>query len=712
MGLVHRHRRKRLIQARSRILEARSQKPEARKNHRLFWLLASGFCFLSHCTVEQAASSHPPIILISVDTLRSDRLPIYGYGGVQTPNIDSLRRDSVLYERAYSPCPMTLPSHASIFTGLPPTEHEVRNNIGYRLDGAKITTLAEKLRQNGYATGGAVSSYVLRSDTGIADGFDVYEDSIPIATAGASSEHQRSGSITLEHANRFIEANRDGRFFLFFHIYEPHAPYLPPEPFKSRYRDPYDGEIAASDQIVGQLLDKLRNTGWYDQSLIVFLSDHGEGLWDHGEDQHGILLYRESLQVPLLVKLPKAARGGGRISKPFALSAVYHEILDAAGIEKSRPTDAPIYSETLYPRIHLGWSELRSLVDGRYHYIDAPAPELYDLVSDPGERKNIITTERRVAAALRRTMESLPSAITPIRKVDPEEAAKLAALGYVGTPKDRSGPLPNPRDEIGQLEEIKAAFRLADERRQDEAIAALQRLLGRNPGLTDVRAKLAELLINSGRSDEAVEVYKVAIARSERFSPDLALSLGFALLKADRREEAVQHAELALTLAPREAHELLARATGQMQHVEAALAAGDRQPATILLAGEIHRNAGRLTEALESVDQAEARARELGVDHLYGLDYLRADVLARLDRPSEAVDAYRREIAHSPQHLQSYANLALIHFIQGEREPGNQVLGEMVSKNPHSAAYLLAAKTLEVVGDQKGAARWRTRAAP
>jgi choline-sulfatase len=683
------------------------------------------------------------VILISVDTLRADHLPAYGYRQVETPNIDGLRRDSVLFERVYSHCPMTLPSHASMFTGSLPTEHGVRNNIGYRFEGAKLRTLAEELRERGYATGAAVSSYVLRSDTGIDDGFDFYEDSIAVATAGATSEHQRSGMETLKHAQAWILAHREQPFFFFLHLYEPHAPYEPPEPFKSRYPSAYDGEIAAADAIVGELIRSLKASGLYDRAIIIFTSDHGEGLWDHGEDQHGILLYREALWVPLLVKLPGSHQADS-ISRPTPLAHLFGTVLRLVGIDlPSRPaswfdadaggeTEArPIYSETLYPRIHLGWSELRSLIDGRYHYIEAPSPELYDLERDPGETKNLITIERRAAARLRREMQAYPETATTISEIDPEEARKLAALGYVGTPRERGpGPLPNPRDEVKNLARIKAAFRFADERRLDEAAAALRSLLQENPKLLDVGSKLGEVLVESGRYEEAIEVYRSAITHAERFSPDLALALGFAHLKhgdigdTGDTAAAATHARLALKTHPREANELLARVAleegrfdAAEEHARSALRHGDSQPATLLLLADVERTAGKLERALRTVQEAERRAAELGIGRqgrqgrLQGADYLRGDLLARLDRPDEAAAAYRREIAAFPQHLQAYANLAVILMIQGRGAEANELLEQMARSNPHRGAFLLAAKTLEVFEDRQGAARWRQRAA-
>jgi arylsulfatase A-like enzyme/tetratricopeptide (TPR) repeat protein len=668
-----------------------------------------------------------PVILISVDTLRADHLPAYGYRQVETPNIDGLRRDSALFERVYSHCPMTLPSHASMFTGSLPTENGVRNNIGYRFEGARLRTLAEELRERGYATGAAVSSYVLRSDTGIDDGFEFYEDSIAVATAGAASEHQRPGRETLKHALSWILGHREKPFFFFLHLYEPHAPYEPPEPFKSRYPNAYDGEIAAADAIIGELVQALKTAELYDPAIIIFTSDHGEGLWNHGEDQHGILLYREALWVPLLVKLPGSHQADS-ISRPTPLAHLFGTVLRLVGIDlPSHPAswfDAggearPIYSETLYPRIHLGWSELRSLIDGRHHYIEGPRPELYDLESDPGEAKNLIAIERREASRLRKEMQAYPAVDAAIGEIDPEDARKLAALGYVGTPRERgAGPLPNPRDEVKNLARIKAAFGFADERRLDEAAAALRSLLQENPKLQDVGSKLGEVLVESGRYDEAIKVYRSAIAHAERFSPDLALALGFAYLKHGETAEAATHARLALTTHPREANELLARIAleegrfdAAEEHARSALQRGDSQPATLLLLADVQRTAGRLDAALRTVQEAERRAAELGVGRLQGADYLRGDLLARLDQPEEAAAAYRREIAAFPRHLQAYANLAVILMIQGRSAEANELLEQMARENPHRGAFLLAAKTLEAFDDRPGAARWRQRAA-
>lgn len=707
---------------------------------RLIRLLVALLCValaLAACKREKQHSfPAAPVIFISIDTLRADHLPLYGYTRVETPNIDALRRDGILYDNAYSHCPMTLPSHVSLLTGLLPTENEVRNNLGYHFDATKHPTIAQLLKQQGYATGAAVSSYVLRGDTGLAAAFDSYDDAIPVATSGAVSQHQRSGYETLNAAKKWIDGRGNDPFFFLFHLYEPHAPYSPPEPFKTKYASiPYDGEIATADAITGDFLAYLKQKGIYDRAIIVLLSDHGEGLWQHGEDQHGILLYREVLHVPLIMKLPRNSNARAEVKAPVQLIDLFPTVASLVGAESPQGlkglslldlvnnANAParrIYSETFYPRIHLGWSELRSLIDDRHHYIQSPRSELYDVVADPAEKNDIVATERRVASAMRQEIATYPAGIQELQSIDPEDAAKLQALGYLGSVSSgpKGGPLPNPRDMLPYLERIKAAFKLADERRYAEAIAALRALVHENAGLFDVWDKLGEVLVGTGRYDEAIATYREAMSRTQRFSPEMALSLGDAYLRAEQPAEAQKYAELAMKSLPAQAHALLARtalerrdfATAERE-ANAAIGTENPQPATMLILADVKRTEGDLNGALRVIDAAAQRARELNVPKLYRLEFLRGDVLARMDRVDESVAAYQREIASFPQDTQAYANLAIIYFIEGRRDDVERTLQQMVKANPHPGAYALAVKTLESLEDKQGAARWRAKAA-
>ncbi len=297
-------------------------------------LILLGAVGAAACRRDGLTAPGAPVVLISVDTLRADHLPAYGYANVQTPNLDALRKDSVLFANAYSHVPLTLPSHVTLFTGLLPPQNGVRDNLGYAL-GPGPATIASTLKAAGYATGGAVSSVVLSHATGVSRGFDFWEDDVePTRVNQSLSRVQRGGDETERLLAGWIgsHASGKGRVFAFLHLFEPHAPYEPPEPYKSRYALPYDGEIARADEIVGRLIAFLKERGLYDKALVVFLSDHGEGLNDHGEDEHGVLLYREEIHVPLFVKFPGARRAGESVQSPVALTDVFPTIAEVAGV--------------------------------------------------------------------------------------------------------------------------------------------------------------------------------------------------------------------------------------------------------------------------------------------------------------------------------------------------------------------------------------------
>ena len=278
---------------------------------------------------KRATYPEAPVILISIDTLRADRLPAYGYKGVETPNIDALRADGVLFTDAYSQVPLTLPSHASLLTGLLPADNGVRNNIGYRLEDPKRPSIPTTLKAAGYATGAAISSYVLRASTGLGALFDDYDDAIVPKPGEPIGTLQRSGYASEEIAAAWIAKHKGERFFYMFHIFEPHSPYEAPEPFASRYKNPYDAEVATADDIVGKFVASLKASGVYDDAIVILISDHGEGLNDHGEPEHGIFLYREAIHVPLIVKLPKRARAGETVGRPVALVDLFPTITGA-----------------------------------------------------------------------------------------------------------------------------------------------------------------------------------------------------------------------------------------------------------------------------------------------------------------------------------------------------------------------------------------------
>jgi choline-sulfatase len=433
------------------------------------------------------------VVIISVDTLRSDHLPAYGYTAIKTPNIDRLRADSVLFARAWTPYPLTLPAHASILTGLLPADHGIRDNTGYKL-AAGVATLAASMKARGYATGAAVSSGILRAEKGLARGFDQYD--FPAKT--------RDGEETAGLAWRWIEARRAPFFFL-LHLYEPHAPHDPS----------YDAEIVRADAIVGSFLDRLRKARLYDDALIVFLSDHGEGLGDHGEREHGVFLYREALQVPLIVKFPKR-RGAGRTAPADAtLLDVAPTVLEVAGVPTKLPgislaklASAPrgsraIFSETLYPNLQLEWNALRSVIAGDRHLVAGKRVELFDLAKDRGERKNIADAERRTVAALRAQLRTFAK---PATAPSPE----LTSLGYLSGGRGATGDLPDPAERIVIYPDLFQLLLALRQTRYADALVRAEGILAKHPEFAEVWEQKALALSGLGRKKEALEAMKRA----------------------------------------------------------------------------------------------------------------------------------------------------------------------------------------------------------
>jgi arylsulfatase A-like enzyme/tetratricopeptide (TPR) repeat protein len=678
-----------------------------------------------------------PVVLISIDTLRADRLPVYGYDKVDTPNFDALRADGVLFERAFTHVPLTLPSHASIFTGLLPSEHGIRDNQGYELDAANLPLLQRTLREAGYATGAAVSSAVLLGGSGFDTDFDVYDDEIryPDRSVGLGGL-VRPGDETLEAIVPWLREVSDRPFLLFFHIYEPHAPYDPPEPYASRYGSAYDGEVAWSDRIVGDLLDELRELGVYDRAAIVLLSDHGEGLEEHDERTHGVYLYNSTLQVPLIVKLPGSARAGTSVSEPVQLADVFPTLASLVGVEPpggltGRPLlgesvsidpDRTIYSETYFPRLQYGWNELLSVIEGPYHYVDGPEPELFDLEEDPGETRNIVADLPDVREDLRRRVEEFRTELVPPGEVDPETRERLAALGYVGgADLSDEGPLPDPRDRKGALRDIEAAYAHFHAAEYEEAAALYARVLQDNPKVQAAWVQLARSLIKLGRRDEALEVCVRGLVQTPR-SDALLLTAAKLYFEKGRLEEARDHAVLVEGSTERDAAVLLGQIAvhrGDVDEAErqARLAgeAGARGEFQDMLLAEVHVARRQYDEALvlvRGIEEALSTGTETnpmvrdgrGLESPpKGLYYVKGESLANLGRNEEAVMAFLREIELFPDELRAYTHLSVLLMVMGRTEQAHRALQAMLDANPDPLAYAEAVRTLRVVGDHRTA---------
>jgi arylsulfatase A-like enzyme/tetratricopeptide (TPR) repeat protein len=663
-----------------------------------------------------------PVILISVDTLRSDRLPMYGYDAIETPALDALRRDAILFERAYSPMPLTLPSHSSMLTGLLPAGHGVRDNGGYSLETEGLPWLPGILREEGYRTGAAVSAFVLRGGTGLGADFDLYEDHIVQKQWPGSV--QRTGDLTLEASRDWLRGTAGEPFFFFFHIFEPHRPYDPPEPFASRYGVGYDAEVASADRIVGDLVAELKALGVYDRALIFFVSDHGEGLGDHGLEEHGLFLYREQIQVPLLVKLPGSERGGTSVERPAHLVDLAPTVLGLLGLDPPESLDGvsllapaeevgdrPLFAETLYPRLSFGWSELSSVILWPYHYIHGPDPELYDLASDPGETENIFGRDRRTSARLRSALRSFDLDFEPPAPAEPETRSRLAALGYLGGARaGAEGPLADPKTKLPVLDRLGEAFRLLRRGEFSGAEERYRQIVREEPQIVDAWRFLGHSLVRQGRPEEALEAYHQASTLTSG-APEDAVSIAEALLGLQRIEEAEQYAELALEALPADAHHLLALISlrrqdtaGAERHAERALELQEERLLPRITLARIALAEGDPQRALERTGEVLERVPDDLPSHLLrGLYVTRGEAFAQLGRPEEAERAFLEGIRLFPNDLAAYTRLAVLYALTGKTPAVAETLQRMLNANPTPDAYAEAARTLRVLGDPSSA---------
>lgn len=639
---------------------------------------------------SEAPGAQASLVLISIDTLRSDHVGTYG-GDVETPHLDALASEGIVFERAYSHVPLTLPAHLSMLTGLLPTRHGVRDNIGYRSPTDRLPYVPQLLNQKGYRTAAAISTRVLQGDGGLALGFDLYDDALgdgQRASRRGAGGVQRTGGATLDAVRPWL-AGQQGRsepFFLFVHFFEPHTPYAPPTPYAERYgAASYAGEVAQADALVGALVDTLEGLGLYDDAAVMVLSDHGEGLGDHGEEEHGLLLYRESLQVPLILRLPGGTSGGKRVATPVGLVDVAPTLLQLAG--SSLPADldgqsllatlegserGPVYSETFYPRLHFGWSELTSLIDGPHHYIQGPQsatflPELYDVVADPAEQDDLLPSRRSVARGMRDRLAALDEALEAPGEVTPAQRRELAALGYVGDvgPVDPEQPRPHPKTQLGAVRQIKSCLRLYQAGQLPEAETACREASRQHPLSLDVWEHLARTRLELGRRGEALDALQRALDLAAGRAPHLAVSAASLLLEGRRVEDALALLERETVLAPEDLGLRLYLAR------------------TLVLVGRLGEALNQAEElVMERPDQADAV-------------YLRGAIRMGMQDFEAGEDDLRRALTLAPDHTAALSDLAALKAHQGRVDEAAGIYRRLLALRPGDPAVQQALQRLE-----------------
>ncbi len=631
----------------------------------------------------------PNVILITLDTVRADRVGFLGSPRGLTPNLDTLARQSVVFTRAYSQVPLTTASHATILTGTYPQFHQV-NDFGVPL-AQDVPYAPDIFRARGYHTAAFIGSLVLdpsaRSAPGFDRGFDTFDAGFHRRRPGENRYQaiERRGGEVVAHALAWLNQHPRGPFFLWVHLYDAHDPYDPPEPYKSRYASaPYDGEIAYADSAVGKLLSQLRVRGLYDGALIAVMGDHGEALGEHGEDTHGIFLYDETIHVPLLFKLPGERSAGKRIENRVELVDVLPTILQAVGVpvpeevqgqsllamlkppaakpgtskDPATPLDRPAYAESDYPHRTFGWGALRALRTGKYLFIEAPHRELYDQSVDPKAAHNLSSASTAVTDTLAGQLEAFRQKTSSSREApkvnaDPELQEKLNALGYVASDSS-SSPMPgiketgaDPKDKVEVVNLLHRAEILKEELRFQEAVPVLEQVIAREPNLPIAYLQLGTALTSLKNYEKAVPVLRRAV----EMRPDLTVpryQLGSALFETGDFAGAAPEFEAAVARLP---------------------------------------------------EWAEAR-------------FSLATTYARLDRMPDAIKEYEKVIELRPKHYGAHLLLGRARALTGDPEAALPKLTKAAAIQPESAEpHLFLADAYVQLGREEDAERERTEAA-
>jgi choline-sulfatase len=671
------------------------------------------------------------LLVITLDTTRADRLGAYGFADAGTPVLDRLAREGARFTHATSSAPLTLPSHSSMFTGRFPPVHGVRDNGGFFLD-PKEQTLAETLQESGFATAGFVAAYVLDAKWGLDQGFSTYVDDFDLSKYRAISlgAIQRPANEVVDRALDWFrgrDVTPSSRFFAWVHLYDPHTPYEAPEPYTTTFAGkPYQAEIAFTDAQVGRLIAFLEERQLLERTVVVVAGDHGESLGDHGEQAHGFFIYESVMHVPFIVRAPIAATRGRVVEDPVRLVDIMPTALELLGVTSPSAMDGrslvPLmagttkemglesYSEALYPLHHFGWSDLRSLREGRFKLIAAPRPELYDLADDPGETKNLYDERRALGDRMRARLDELetqwaksdrgtPAAVD----VDPDAKARLAALGYVGSfvmnradQGSREG-LADPKDKVHLFNMITHARDLTkQENAFDEIVRTLRKVLSEDPKVIDAWFMLGNVHASRGKTQEAIGFFTRALA----LKPDdemAVINMANAYRNLGRDEEALVGYQRFLQLDPRNA---------QVRY-EAAQILIDR--------GDLDEGAQYLHRALELEPTMAAARNALGVvaikrGDLAGAEReIRAAIAQKADvrlahfnlaliaeerrQPHVAIDEYQKEMAAHPNAFKAAFNLGKVYAQMGNRALQEASYQKAIDMNPNFAeGYLYLAK--------------------
>jgi len=582
------------------------------------------------------------VLLVTIDTLRRDRLGAYGATSGLTPTLDRLSSSGVRYTHALSHAPMTLPAHTSILTGRTPRSHGVHVNGSSRLDDG-VSTLATVLKQAGYRTAAFVGAFVLDARFGLSRGFDEYDDRYPHEADATTFKvaDRRAAEVVKAAGDWILQPPVPSPWFAWVHLFDPHTPYDAPAAYRAG-RSPYDGEVAYTDAMLGQLLDRLSGAHALDHTLIVVTADHGESLGDHGETTHGLFAYGSTLAVPLIVS--GAAVGRGVVDVPVAHADILPTIVDLVAVAPPPnldgqsavglpDADRPVYFEALEANLTRGWAPLTGVVSGDWKYIDLPLPELYNLRADPGEEHNLVEREPARRDTLRRALTQLvaarPGTSVPAA-VDDDVAARLRSLGYTTASaapmRQQYSAIDDPKRLVALNEQFNTALEAFNAGRSDEALSRFLALLRERPDFITARTSAATVLITTARAVDAVALLRAA-PPAQASAPEILARLGTALQRAGDRK-------------------------GAAAAFERSRAAGNHNPEIFNDLGVVYAQLGRVAEARALFQELlRLDPNAAGTWTNLGLAELSAH---RLDA---AADAFRHAVSADPSNAQAWQGL-------------------------------------------------------
>jgi arylsulfatase A-like enzyme/Tfp pilus assembly protein PilF len=701
-----------------------------------FFATLSLACGCADGTDDQA----PNLLLVTIDTVRADRLGCYGSGEAATPSLDRIAAEGALFDKAIAVAPITLPSHVSLLTGKYPPRHGVRLNGDFYRPGAG-TTLAEHLASRGYTTAAVVASYVLSADFGIARGFGSFDEpreDRTITPAGKALRHyaivERPAAEVTDAALQLLDGRLDAPFFLWLHYYDPHGEYVPPEPFASRFAEsPYDGEIAYVDAQLGRLLDALRAEDRLDDTLVAVTSDHGECLGDHREETHGLFVYDAVLRVPLLLRFPAQVPAGTRSDHLVAgvdLAPTLLELLGqppmaeidgvsfaAAARGETPPPREPAYAESELPRRAYGWAALHALHGGDRKFIDAPQRELYDLKLDPGETRNLADAAQEEVAEWARRLAALEAGWPAERSeaelvLDAEARARLDALGYVSSgeasPPERAA-RPDPKNLVQLHNLLLDAQKLVARGALPQAQELVGKALKSDPANPAALAMGGTLFCSTGDCELGVELLASAAGLAPQ-SYQTQRNLGNALHLAGRYPEAAEAYRAAVALHPLDAedHYALGNVLFAMRDVDGAIASYDEAARLGLDAAPFHAALGVARAAAGDADGARA-ALQRAVDADPGLAdaWNQLGILSeKAGRLEEARGSYGRALELRPDHVDALFNDAKVCLRLGLVDAADAGVARLLAARPDlPAGRFLEAQVRLAQGDEAAARR-------